>query len=1697
MANGTESQSRIAPPEDIAIVGMANLFPGSDTPARFWQNILDKVECVSDPPPDWQAECFIDPSGQRRDLAYTARGGYLGDLARFDPLQFGVMPASMEGAEPDHFLVLKTAAAALRDAGFPEVPLNRRKCGVVLGRGVFLNRGLFTWIMQGYMVDQALRVVSQIATDATPEQLARIRAELSGNIPPFNADTVPGMTHCVLTGRIANRFDLNGPAYTLDAACASSLLAAEHGVEMLRSGRCDAALVGGSHVSNPGLVQLAFCHLGALSRKGRVAAFSAEADGTLLGQGCGVLVLKRLSDAERDGNRIYALLKAVGLSSDGNGAGLLAPRQEGQEIAIRRAYERAGLSPATVSLIEAHGTGIPLGDATELKSLSSVFGPRGDGGADVAIGSVKSMISHLVPAAGSASMMKIALALHHRVLPPTLHAEKLDPKLGLDQSRFYVNTVARPWIHGDERHPRRAGINAFGFGGSNAHAILEEYVPRDESALRRAEPQWPAELVVVRAAGRESLRARCESLASWVESNPSASLLDVAAAVWREEGSSRIAIVAKSCEELVRKLKHSAKLLAEADRAKIQDRSGIFWYSTPLARGGRVAFVFPGEGSQYVNMLAELAMRLPEVRRQFDLTDRAFSRLSGRAPLSRLIFPVPGTEAQAEVDLVQLGGAVTSVTAAGRALGALLNWLEICPDAVLGHSSGEFGALMAAGILPADDDEQLIRVINEGAESARAMSESTLVPPAVLTSVGGAPREAVDAVVAASGGRLQIAMENCPNQLVLVGDEDATAAALDGLRGKGGLCERLAWGRGYHTEAFRPATKFIDQFYRSIGLRAPRIETWSCATADRFPSDPAGVHALAVKQWHSPVRFAQTVRAMHDAGVRVFLEVGPRGNLSAFIADTLGDAAHAAIPLDLPRKNGIEQLCRALGMLAAHEVPLRLEKLFERREPKAIDLKTSLTKPRVEPRLRLDLPEFRVSEQAAAALKPPTRSPRASSTPQPPAGASPNGAASPTTAPAVPNAGAPVNGVAPAARAAQTGGPASPRQIAMLDFQRTMTDFLRAQQSIAARIGARGATSQPQRAAPSVDAAIAPPRSHPQQAVQSPAPAAPLPSAQAKQAQPTAAPGSAATATSATKVESASGARSMPFLHAVLSHEPRLRLVAECELDVDRYPFLLDHTFFGRPVSTRNPRLAGLPVAPLALTLELGAEAAVALGGASVVAIRDVQTKGWLAMDKSSRRVAMQAEARSPHEIHVVVREADKEGLNSEIIEAVYELGAEPQPLGAARVENRATASAPWARDLYGRTLYHGPPLAGLVSVERCDASGVLATVQQPSAPLAGADGQPLALVLPVAMLDTAAQTPSLVNANWSLDDPFVENVYPNGFKRLEWHLDSRWARASLTAVARVERDGAQLRSDVEFTAPDGTVALRALGRTDQVVAFPSWVYGGYRSPRRITATRDLTELFHDAPLPGAVRVCGLLRPADAILLSRIWTLVLARLLLSERELRAFGTRSGTPVSRLSWLLGRAAAKDAVRRFAGAEAGESTLCLADVEIETDAFGKPSASIGGGATPLISLSHKERYAVAAAGDPMALAGLGIDLEVAKRPADEVLADAFSDAERARIRAAGDGELGEDAALAMAWAAKEAAAKSLGRGLLGGPRSVEVTAFDGATGRLSVALSGELATAAGSLGLGDRLEAFARVHDDHVIALCAPGRGGKGR
>ena len=926
------------------------MFPGAKDLDSFWQNIVDKVDAVTDPPPEaWDSDIFYDPDSDANDRVYCKKGGFLGPLAEFNPLDYGIMPIGLDGGEPDQWLSLKLAYDALADARYLERlkgnDEERRRTAVILGKGTYLNRGNLNMVQHSLVVDQTLQVLQSLHPEYGDDEMRLVRDELKRKLPPFDAATAPGLVPNIAAGRIANRLDLMGPSYTVDAACASSLIAVEIALRDLLTGRYDLALVGGAQVTTPIPILTLFSQLGALSHQEQIRPFDEGADGTILSEGIGMLVLKREQDALRDGDRIYAVIKGVGSSSDGRAMSVLTPRLEGEVLALHMAYENAGIDPATVGLIEAHGTGTLVGDATEIEALTTVFGQRQGQVPHCALGTVKSMIGHTMPAAGVAGIIKAALALHHKVLPPTIHCENPNPKLGLESSNFYLNSETRPWIQGDET-PRRAGVNAFGFGGVNAHVVLEEAQPQAAAGEPSHMNLWDSEVVIVAAADRDGLLKTAAALVAYLDSVPDLaapgfSLLDLAWTVNQRAGDQpcRLALVATSVADVRDKLVQAIERLEKPKTHRIKDVRGIYFFDDPFHPEGKLAFLFPGEGSQYPNMLADLCLHFPEVRTAFDRIDHIFAgHPRGYVP-SDFIFPAPGQAGHSDIaqQLWEIDGAVEAVLTGNAAIHALLRKLGIQPDAMVGHSTGEYSALLASGMIPVGEDEFVGHHLRNLNRMYEEVAQDTKAPRAFMLAVG-AGLDKVAPLVEKAGNRVFVGMDNCPHQSVLVGDETARAGLTAAMKADGLIFESLPFDRAYHTPMFQPYSQLFQDFYTQLPLAAPSVTTYSCVTAAPFGDGADDIRTLAIANWVSRVRFRETIQAMYDDGVRIFVEVGARGNLTSFVGDTLRGQPHLAVPANIQQRSGVMQINHLVALLCAQGVPVDLDALYERRHPQAVDL---------------------------------------------------------------------------------------------------------------------------------------------------------------------------------------------------------------------------------------------------------------------------------------------------------------------------------------------------------------------------------------------------------------------------------------------------------------------------------------------------------------------------------------------------------------------------------------------------------------------------------------------------------------------------------------------------------------------------------------------------------------------------------------
>jgi acyl transferase domain-containing protein len=968
---------------DIAIVGMAGTFPAAGNIQAYWHNIVNKTYCISEAPEDWVGP-YLDPrpAGTLMDPSriYTTQVGLLGELSEFNPFEFGIPPNHL-GGSPAHYLALKSARDALQDAGYIERPFDHSKAGIILGQGVNPNRAEVTGSQYGFVLDQTISLIQQILPQLDTQTLSTVRKELVASLPTVSPDMVPGLISNVASGRIANRLDLMGPNYLVDAACSSTLIAIEHSIKELLSGRCDLMLAGGVQGTMSAQVYQLFCQLQALSRD-QIKPFDQQAGGTLLSEGVGFLALKRLADAIRDGDRIYAVIKGIGLSSDGKAMGLLAPRLEGELLAIQRAYAETGIDPTTIELIEAHGTGIPLGDQTEIKAMTQFFGHRDGPMPKIAVGSVKSMIGHCIPAAGAASISKVALSLYYKTLPPTL-CETVNPALNLESTPFYINTETRPWIHSDLT-PRRAGVNAFGFGGINAHAILEEYQgepePNSKTVVfsrhrqQRVWQNWPSELILFSAPTQIELQDLIAKIQRYIVARPDTSLSALASTLTQATvGPYRLAIVARSLTDLQSKLDQSLVQLAQSKPVWGLTKRKIYFGAHQVPEG-KTAFIFSSEGSQYPNMLAKLSLYFPQVRAWFDFLDQAFS--DRKVPPSSMIFPPPtglNPEQQTWVSQQLYEGdlATESIFTASMALNDLMRDFGISADIVLGHSAGENVAGRACGIATYESRAQFIEQLRHLNQIYTDLEASGTISKGCLFSVGAVEDNLVQQLLGEFPDALYLVADNCPSQVILFATIDAGPAVAERIKAVGGICIPLPFDRSYHTPLFEVGVEPLLSHYKTIAQGSFSGELYSCSTTEPYPIDnPELGRKIAAQQWAKPVRFRETIEKLYERGVRTFIEVGPSSNLTAFVDNTLRGRSYKALSTNHQRQSDLEQIQELLAQLFTSGMTLDFSPLYRQREIATLDLENlaAITKPKGTVNLDHTLPLISLNPEFAHTL---------------------------------------------------------------------------------------------------------------------------------------------------------------------------------------------------------------------------------------------------------------------------------------------------------------------------------------------------------------------------------------------------------------------------------------------------------------------------------------------------------------------------------------------------------------------------------------------------------------------------------------------------------------------------------------------------------------------------------------------------------
>ncbi len=900
----------------IAIVAASALFPGRSGIGGFWQDILEGRDLIRPIPPHyWRIDDYYDPDPKAADRTYGKTGAFL-EPFKFNPIEFGLPPAQLPATDTAQIMAMVLARSVLDQAlaAVGEEGLRRDRISVILG----VASATELVIHLGARLQRPIWEKAMREAGLSHDQIQNISARISAHYVPWQEGSFPGLLGNVVAGRVANRFNLGGSNYVTDAACASSLAAVLAGVNELNLGQADSVLCGGIDAINDIFMYMCFSKTPALSPTGHARPFSATADGTILGEGGGMMMLRRLEDAERDGNSILALLTGVGHGSDGKGTAIYAPKAEGQAAALRRAYQYSGFGPGDVELVEAHGTATNAGDAAELNALQMVYGqPIEGGGAWCALGSVKSQIGHTKAAAGMAGMLKAALALHHKVLPPTIKVDAPNKALK-DNSAFYLSTERRPWISRTDR-PRRAAVSSFGFGGSNFHATLEEYrgparVPerlrtQSHELFLFSGPDAPAvatalaNAVEILSRPYDSFKLAADQ--EWMlreRARASQQSFDPAHAV-------RVALVAgvtKGIGETARKV---LQALRTPGVRRLQGPS--FAIEAGEVSPGRVAFLFPGQGSQSVGMTSNLAMELEPARAVWD---RAASYAYFRnMPLHHYVFPPPTRDqalrAAQEAVLADQRVVQPALAVASLAYLRVLESVGIRADCVAGHSFGQLSALCAAGVLSEED------YLRAAADRGRTMFEAGLNSEGGMTAVA-APIATVQALIGQTGAGLSLANDNGPQQVVVSGPLVALEQLEFLAAAQGMTAKRLAVSTALHSPMMASACDPFSQALSTLQFRIAEIPVYASDSALPFPAERESIRLQLGASLAQTVRFREMVESMAQDGVTTFVEVGPRATLTALAKSCLGEENYRFIALDGRDNEGLEALLLGLGRLA-------------------------------------------------------------------------------------------------------------------------------------------------------------------------------------------------------------------------------------------------------------------------------------------------------------------------------------------------------------------------------------------------------------------------------------------------------------------------------------------------------------------------------------------------------------------------------------------------------------------------------------------------------------------------------------------------------------------------------------------------------------------------------------------------------------
>ena len=851
-------QNREAKNEPIAIIGIGCRFPGAKDPAAFWQLLRNGVDAIHEVPADrFDQHAFYDPDPATPGKMNTRWGGFLEQVDQFDANFFGISPREALRMDPQQRLLLEVTWEALQDAGQVPERLVGTQTGVFIGIATN-DYGRLQW-----------------------NELERIDA-YSGT----------GNAQSIAANRISYLFDFRGPSLAIDTACSSSLVAVHLACCSLRNGESTLALAGGVNLILSPAIAINFTKAGAMAPDGRCKAFDARANGYVRSEGAGVVVLKPLSKALADGDPIYAVIRGSAVNQDGRSNGLMAPNPLAQEAVLREAYRQAAVSPGMVQYVEAHGTGTLLGDPIEAKALGAVLGVERPPGRACALGSVKTNLGHLEAAAGIAGLIKVALVLRHREIPPSLHFEKPNPHIPFDELPLRVQTTLSSWPA--ESGPALAGVSSFGFGGTNAHIVLEE-APPAKIGMAEAAPKTGTYLLPLSARTPEALQALARGYQDFLAAPESAAALPeicYTASARLSHHDFRLAVTGNSPVQLLESLE--AFLRGEA-------RPGLSSGRKLSARRRKLVFVFPGQGSQWLGMGRRLLEQEAVFREMIERCDRAMRPYRDWSLLAELTAPDAAGSRLDEIDIIQ-----PALFAIQIALAALWRSWGIEPQAVVGHSLGEVAAAYVAGALSLDDAVRVIchrsrlfkRTIGEGAMAA------------VELSIEEARR-----VLISFEDRVSIAVSNGPTSTVLSGDPAALAAILDQLQRRDIFCRMVKVDFASHSPQMEPLRADLLQALEGLQPRAESMPIYSTVTGQLshgLEFDPF----YWLRNMREPVLFSPAVQRLVKDGHDIFLEISPHPILLSALQQGFHHFGQEAAVLPSLRREENEHMV-LLGSLGA------------------------------------------------------------------------------------------------------------------------------------------------------------------------------------------------------------------------------------------------------------------------------------------------------------------------------------------------------------------------------------------------------------------------------------------------------------------------------------------------------------------------------------------------------------------------------------------------------------------------------------------------------------------------------------------------------------------------------------------------------------------------------------------------------------